>query len=458
MAHPNAERVTVDDLRMMSPQDLEKYRPSSWAKVLVSLFPAELEKLAAGDPDDDTVRWSERKYPLRKLARELAPEVQPRPGLDPETEARRLLRSAWSEQESQQIRNGMALAERFLNAPGLRMRIESMLDELEERSVGRADVGRFITEQHLKALQLFTYAARVPAGDERTDAEYQYASLFFRRRGDRFAASIMHSFGYYVGEHVDEHKYQTGGDVHADHVRWVDRHRHWQDLASSGVAVLAGRGRRGVDGAPYVVSDCAVTVATPGGRTETVAFPGREEAEAWAANRSRAADGPLLTTEGGPLCRTVREDEILAGLLRDPGDPELRAHVDDQAVFTSHLRAELARTLTSGDPGRARDRFAGTLRRAPGWALNTIGWDTHRALAYFDRLAATPVSPAQAREAAAAVAEAHDRDEQRLIDSTMANRAVRRTVPRPRVAAQARQPLLAPPPPLPVSAGPVARH
>jgi hypothetical protein len=116
----------------------------------------------------------------------------------------------------------------------------------------------------------------------------------------------------------------------------------------------------------------------------------------------------MVTTAAGPPCRAAREDEVIARLLQHPEDTHLRDIVD-QGAWTSHLRAQMFRaTRPAGGGirrlGDIRVTMEHWLLRAPGWALPMIGWpDAHRAMGYFDRLLATPVTSAQAVAAAQAL-------------------------------------------------------
>jgi len=132
-------------------------------------------------------------------------------------------------------------------------------------------------------------------------------------------------------------------------------------------------------------------------------------ADGWLASRSVVGTGPLPTTADGPACRTVREDEILARLLRDPGSGTLRALASEN-TWTSHLRAELFGALRRRRDGAIPDatavrlQYQHSLERAPGWALREIGWPhAHRAMRYLDRLLATEVTEGQAVAAAQAL-------------------------------------------------------
>ena len=380
MTDPSTDYVTVDDLRRMTNDDLEKYRTSSWVNAIWSLPRADLEKLAEGHPDPRT----DPKAWKKGLAGWLARGILGDPGADLDQLARSQIRQRPSERET--IQTGRDLAARFLH-PGLQRTLKTMVDELEERSDGtREGIARVTTAQYLKALQLFTYAARVPAGTVTTKDDFASAASYLVARGDRFGAAILLGFA----SQVTEGHQGAPGNVLATHERWAARHFEWQRLA--------------------------------------------------AARR--------------PACRSVHEDQVLARMLNDPGDTRLGLLVTGD-MFTSHLRAELHDALTLCGPGQARTAFAHALARAPGWALRDIGWpDAPRALRYFDRLAATPVTAAQAHQAALAVGEAAERNGNRCLEAVTAESAGRRRVPPP-PSRRTVAPLLAPPPSAPAPAGPV---
>lgn len=418
-------------------------RPLTETDVLASLSRADLASVASASPDP------EKGFSLPLLARELLGD----PSLTLDEHGAVLHQRDHGHHRREQIDNGLALAACYLDRPGLARAVHALTDEAEERSAGHSDVARFVTSEHLKALQLFTFAARVPAGEVRTAEEFGYAMGYFLARGDRGAASLMRFFAYYTGGFSNRDKYVNGGDVRPDHERWAGRHRYWEQLARASRAPRLGEGRavRGADGSGYRIRGHEVIVRTAGGGAEPVVFATEEAASEWVRDRGLAGAGPLATNAA---CRTVREDEILARLLRDPDDGALRAATDD-GMFTSHLRAEAYRAASvGGDPGQVRARFADAMLRAPGWALRDTGWPAaHRALGYLDRLAATPVSAAQARDAALTVRAARDHADQRLFERPAPRR---RSVPAPRPALSpgpARQRPLSPPPPLPAPAG-----
>lgn len=238
-----------------------------------------------------------------------------------------------------------------------------------------------------------------------------------------------------------------------------------------------------MDGATYIHADCAgspgtvrsaVVVRNSAGQAETVTFDDRAAARAWLVSRARDGTGPLPITADGPACRTAWEEAVLARLLHDPHDDQLRALIAERA-WTSHLRAELHLAMRPGhmlkhpDQNQVRSGFAYRMLRAPGWALALTGWpDAHRAMRYLDRLAATPVTAAQALAAAQALVAA---DTVRMTGPVAAGAArasrhlptqTRRTLdtpsPRPHPARAAPPLTLVPPPPLPGPTTPAPRR
>jgi hypothetical protein len=214
------------------------------------------------------------------------------------------------------------------------------------------------------------------------------------------------------------------------------------------------------------------------------------EADAWLRSRAPDATGPLLTSVNGPaLPRTVKEEEVLARLLRAPGEAAAFAVLLDPGQWTTHLRAELFTTLRwltsgGGNPGYSvvAEAFTRRLLRAPGWAADDIGWpDATRAMTYLQRLAATTVTAGQARLAAEALARgdavAVSATQSRLAADVRAGRAPQPSAqsptvtpqspaqvptarpPRPPAQARAASPPLLQPPPgrQPGPGGPVPR-
>jgi hypothetical protein len=154
-------------------------------------------------------------------------------------------------------------------------------------------------------------------------------------------------------------------------------------------------------------------VTTSAMTEEIVPFANIGDARGWLASRAPGAAGPLMTTADGPVTpRTVREEEVLAWLLRSPLDTAAMTGGLAPGAWTTHLRAELAAALrfasaAGGTPGYGvlAEAFGRRLLRAPGWAGQDIGWPAAtRAMTYLQRLAATSVTREQAGRAASTLA------------------------------------------------------
>lgn len=324
---------------------------------------------------------------------------------------------------------GRYLAARYLLMPGLASALDGTIARGEEE-LRRLGAGPGLVEEvpRLRALQLFTYAARVPPGTVHTRHEFRMAALLARKAGHEQAARNLEHFALVVdndGEMGYRWEHHFDGDVEPYHRRWSARHHAWAQFAGIDLARLPagpvrehGRTWHGADGAQYVRASCeglpggpvpAVVVRTSAARAEVVAFDSDGAANAWLSARSVLGTGAVPTTADGPACRAVREDEILVRLLRDPANGELRALAGEK-TWTSHLRAELFDALRVGrddavpDVEAIRRRYQDGLERAPGWALREIGWPhADRAMRYLDRLRATEVTEGQAIAAAQAL-------------------------------------------------------
>jgi hypothetical protein len=189
-----------------------------------------------------------------------------------------------------------------------------------------------------------------------------------------------------------------------------------------GIVRPGGSPVRGADGALYQDSSIAgengnrasVTVIGHAGASETVGFRNTGDRDDWYATRmteGRLEDGPIPMWTGDdrlPDCRTVREERVIACLLRGgPLDAETHAQLKAQ-TFTTHARAEIylawlaCRPAAEGQqPGNVREELARRLLRAPAFAAPYVGWPFgHQTLAYYDRLKASPSGEPRAKEAA----------------------------------------------------------
>lgn len=319
---------------------------------------------------------------------------------------------------------GRWMAERFLYRPGLPARIERLVREGREDGKRRGAWFYPGATASLQALQLFDYAIRTPPGTLRRRLEYAHAAHLVRQAGHPECWSIIDHFGdmvdnaHTLGESWD-HPFDS--DVEPYHQEWADRHQAWARPAGPGLPPELvrerGRPRLGADGAVYTPATCeglpggsrpAVVVRTSATRAEAVVFDTVSQARGWLANRSVNGSGPMATTADGPPCRAAREDEVIARLLQHPEETHLHDLVS-QDTWTSHLRERMSRTTRphGGYVRRLADMrvtMEHWLLRSPGWALPMIGWpDGHRAMGYFDRLLATPVTSAQAVAAAQAL-------------------------------------------------------
>jgi hypothetical protein len=254
-------------------------------------------------------------------------------------------------------------------------------------------------------------------------------SVVFTIADYRYAANQLPGGGRDWHRDVLESVAEIDGELRAAAPAWAGRYdrrpptaeeRHAEARLRAGEVVESGHAAHGVDGAWYTRayyprSGTPAVVVTTSALTEAVVnFANKPDAQAWLVSRAPEAAGPLRTTETGPITRTAREEELLAFLIREPGAGADAAALAGNATFTTHLRAELFaawRWLTAqgGAPGYGviANAFGRRLLRAPGTMAEDIGWPgATRAMAYLQRLAATPVTEAQARVSAEALAEA----------------------------------------------------
>lgn len=315
--------------------------------------------------------------------------------------------------------HGRQMAERFLARPGLPEMIERLVREDTEDGKRRGVLYYPGATGELQALQLFDHAVGVQPGTVHRREEYAHAAHLVHEAGYPGCWPILRRFGdlvdngHLLGESWD-HPFDA--DVEPYHREWAERHNEWAQAADPGLPPglvrERGRPRLGADGSTYTPAACeglpAVVVRAGGVPAEIVAFTTVSEARGWLASRSVGGSGPMATTADGPPCRAAREDEVIARLLQHPEDLHLRG-LANQDTWTSHLRARLYRaTRPAGGDIRRLDGIRVTMEhwllRSPGWALPMIGWpNAHRAMGYFDRLLATPVTREQAIAAAQAL-------------------------------------------------------
>jgi hypothetical protein len=307
----------------------------------------------------------------------------------------------------------------------------------------------------LHGRQYLEHALRADRLGSFTSDDYRYAARRLEDAGRSAHGDILETIAAADAElraawPAWEHRY--AGRVTTAAERGIDTQIH------IGALIETGQPGQGVDGAwyrraYYRRSGKPAVVITTSAMTEELAnFANTEDAGRWLTTRSPESAGPLATTVNGPTIRTTREEEVLAWLVRKPGDTESVAQLVGAVTWTTHLRAELfaaMRWLTSagGSPGYGviAEAFFRRLLRAPGSAAAEIGWPgAARAMTYLQRLAATTVTLGQARLSAEALARAETA-------TVSANGAARPS------AVRAEAPLLQPPVQAPSRAGPVPR-
>ena len=285
----------------------------------------------------------------------------------------------------------------------------------------------------------------------------------------RYAADCLHGVGQQAHGEVLEAIAAADAELRAASRAWLHRYdqrpltaaeRYSLAELSSGQVASHSRAGHGIDGAWYAPASYrrngrpAVVVTTSAGTRIVVPFASAAESMAWLANRSPEASGPLMTVANGPGTRTGREEELLAWLMRWPGDAPRMLSGLSPATWTTHLRSELAGALAwTTERGGAPEytvigeAFARRLLRAPGIAADEIGWPRMtRAMTYMRRLAETPVTQRQAAEASGWLARAD-------LEAAEFERGPRAAVP---AQTAARPPkLIEPPPGVPEPGGPV---
>jgi hypothetical protein len=183
----------------------------------------------------------------------------------------------------------------------------------------------------------------------------------------------------------------------------------------------------GIDGAVYTPAEMtgpagvtipAVVAATHAGTAEVITgFRTDREQREWMEGRRYQRFGagdyaaPLAACLTGPRCRVALEEQVLAGLLAHGDASGEITRSLSPAVFSVHARFEAYMAVLAADLhgapdlDRVRDKLASRLLRTPGWAIGYVGRPAgHLTLAYADRLAATPVSRNEMKEAVAELA------------------------------------------------------
>jgi hypothetical protein len=139
-------------------------------------------------------------------------------------------------------------------------------------------------------------------------------------------------------------------------------------------------------------------------------WPDMATARAWAEDRV-AGEGPLSWPDPATSSRTVREEQVLACMLRYPWHADALARSLTGHVFSTDVRDEIygaLRVVSRRGEAVSAATVSGEVSRryaqAPRWAQDDVGGpDAPRAAAYLHRLARTEVVPDTALIAARAL-------------------------------------------------------
>jgi hypothetical protein len=270
-------------------------------------------------------------------------------------------------------------------------------------------------DEYLIARRELELQLGVEPGETVAAASYRKAAVALRDAGHTRAALALTAIA------------GTSEELRAAAREWRDRYaqRRTTDAEEAARALMAsgrvvpagsGEGMDGLDGAWYGAAELtpaagmsggpAVVVTTHAGTLEVVTgFAEAGARDDWMADRAPGRTDSLAICHTGPWCRAVLEERVLAWLLCNGGGSGegWRPH-----AFTTYSRSEifLAWRAASEDPpyrgsGSAEAELRSRLLRAPAWAAPDIGWPYGQAaVAYLHRLAATPVTLAQAQAAA----------------------------------------------------------
>lgn len=309
---------------------------------------------------------------------------------------------------------GEYMARQLITRPGLAAAVSRTVAEY---TPANRDISK--REAMLRARQFLECALRHDPGQEFCRDHYWTAAGMLYRAGLHEDAYLLYGLGALDSE---LQAYRRRWDKrYAARRLTADERRTTVQLASGGVREL-GTKRLGVDGAVYtpgVYTDPrpgrpCVIVRNSAAIAEAVTFDREAEAGAWLRNRSRKEDGPLAAAGARLASRAVREEQVLAWLMRHPRDDGTSLLVGP-ATWTTHLRAVLYTAIRSvwnwerltPGPREIFLMYESQLLRAPGWAADDIGWPHARhAVRYFHRLAATRVTAADAYAAALTLASA----------------------------------------------------
>jgi hypothetical protein len=215
---------------------------------------------------------------------------------------------------------------------------------------------------------------------------------------------------------------------HAAASRWTRRYENTPYVTELVTSALVAVGwlafepaHQGVDGTLYQAGaysdasdrpgDPVVQVRTRGVCDLVTGWPDMAAARGWAKDRV-AAEGPLNWAGPAASSLIVREEQVLACMLRYPRQADVLVRPLTGHVFSTDMRDEIYGAL------RVVSRRGGTVsvatiasevsRRyaeAPRWAQDDVGGpDAPRAAAYLRRLARTEVAPDTAVAAASALA------------------------------------------------------
>jgi hypothetical protein len=309
---------------------------------------------------------------------------------------------------------GEYMARRLITRPGLAAAVSRTVAEY---TPSNRDISN--REALLRARQFLECALHRDRGQEFCRDHYWKAAGMLYQAGQHEDAYLLYGLGALDSE---LQAYRRRWDKrYAARQLTADERRTTVQLASGRVREL-GTKRLGVDGAaytpgvsmdPHAVRSCVI-VRNSAAIAEVVTFDREAEADAWLRDRSREEDGPFAAAGARLASRAIREEQVLAWLMRHPRDGGTSLLLGP-ATWTTHLRAVLYTAIRSvwnwerltPGPREVFFMYESQLLRAPGWAADDIGWPHARhAVRYFHRLAATHVTAADAYAAALTLASA----------------------------------------------------
>jgi hypothetical protein len=209
--------------------------------------------------------------------------------------------------------------------------------------------------------------------------------------------------------------------------RWTRRYEDTPYVTDLVISMLAEVGwlefepaHQGADGTLYQAGAYSDASDRPGNPVVQVraravcdlvtGWPDMAAARAWAKDRV-AGEGPLSWPGPAVFSRTVREEQVLACMLRYPWQADALARSLTGHVFSTDVRDEIygaLRVVSRRGETVSAATVAGEVSRryaqAPRWAQDDVGGpDAPRAAAYLQRLARTEVVPDTALAAACAL-------------------------------------------------------